>query len=422
MTNESIGARALRLTPQGAQTLSKRAAAFPVNYPTHIDYGQGAWAMPSEADKRVLDFIGGLGAISLGYLNRHVDQAVHAQLQRGVTFSLSSSIEPAACEMLLSVLPWAEKVRFVKTGSEACSGATRIARMFTGNDIIIAVGYHGWHDWYASTREYAPGVPEQYKEVNVACDYNNIPQLSSLFQQYEGRVAAVILEPTLNERPHYQYLSNVIDLCHSNGALCIFDEMVCGFRWALGGGSEYFKLRPDLAVYGKGMANGFPIGAIVGPAPIIDHAWVVSGTFGGEALSLAAMIATIIVYQDEGVIAELWRKGTVFSDGVNERAATIGVPVGMAGWPVHPVIRFDESEDRDQKISTYFFQELYKRQVLFHPSGGNIVYAMTDADIDFALDAVELSFMKVKEALELGTIDQVLEGRVYGAHPIGRNG
>jgi glutamate-1-semialdehyde aminotransferase len=261
-------------------------------------------------------------------------------------------------------------------------------------------GYHGWHDWYAASRPEHPGVPKGLSRYIESVEYNDLVKL----HRYEP--------------PAPGYLQGVVDLCHEHGALVIFDEMVCGFRWALGGGQEYFNVMPDLAVFGKAMANGYPLACIAGPEDYMQHAWPISGSFGGEIMSLASCKETIKTYQTEPVIEHLWKMGTRLMEGIRYHAREMNVPIEVRGQAVHPVI--DVNPDADPRIRHLFFQTVAERGVLLHPSGCNIMYSHNIQDINIVLDAIFSAMVKIKAAMNTGVFE--LRGKPLGRGPMLRGG
>jgi glutamate-1-semialdehyde aminotransferase len=306
-------------------------------------------------------------------------------------------------------------VRFVKTGSEATEAAIRIARKATGRDLILTVGsgYHSWHSWFQAVKPEHPGIPELYTRMVQALPYNDLAAFRQTFNltAAEGyRVAAVILEPCHYDEPAPGFLDGLRELCTQHGAVLIFDEMVTGFRWANGGAQEYFGVTPDLATFGKACANGFPLAFVCGKRDLMQHADVVSGTFGGEALSLAACSAVLDEYKQEPIIETLWKRGRQFQDGVNAAILELDVPAVCDGFAVKPRIRFTAAVDNMtiERVNTnnlalsLFVQELAAHGVLWHPAGGNISTAMTERDIELAVDAVRAALYVTRTALTYG--------------------
>lgn len=283
-------AQAERHIPLGAQTFSKSRTQYPVgSAPLFAQRSLGSHTWDIDGNEYV-DLVSSLGAVALGYGDEEINEAVTKQLASGVTLSLSHPIEAEVAQRLVDLIPCAEKVRFAKNGSDATSAAIRLARAFTGRDHIIVCGYHGWQDWYIGSTTMHLGVPEQTRALTHSVPFNNLDALTNVISQLEGKVAALIMEPMTAEWPQENYLQEVRRITHERGIVLVFDEMLTGFRFAAGGAQEYFGVTPDLAAFGKALANGFPLSAIVGRADILDVMPRIffSGTFGGETLSLAA--------------------------------------------------------------------------------------------------------------------------------------
>ena len=200
-------------------------------------------------------------------------------------------------------------VRFGKNGTDATSAGVRLARAFTGKDHILALGYHGWQDWYIGATTRNLGVPDRISALTHKVPFNNIDALKEAFDSLSGNVAAIVLEPFSAAVPEQFYLELVREFSTNNNIVLIFDEVITGFRVHLGGAQAYYNVTPDLAAFGKGMGNGMPISAIVGRADIMSVMKDIfySGTFGGETLSLAASIATINKMKSHNVIDHLWK-------------------------------------------------------------------------------------------------------------------
>lgn len=400
------------VTPGGAQTLSKRAERFPEGaFPVALTHGRGAYVWDVDGNK-YLDMICGLAAMTLGYGERRIIGRAIDQIMKGVSFSLATELEAEAAEKIIYMIPCAEMVRFVKTGSEATEAAIRVARKATGNDIILTVssGYHSWHSWFQAIKPEHPGIPEPYGGMVRALPYNDIEAFVDYFRRCNEieawhRIAAVILEPCHYDMPTGGFLGGLRELCTEHGAVLIFDEMVTGFRWANGGAQEYFGVMPDLATFGKACANGYPLAFVCGKADLMQHADVVSGTFGGEALSLAACSAVLDIYKTEPIIDTLWARGRQFQNGVNAAINMFSMAnVAICdGFAVKPRIRFTtEDASVNNLMLSLFVQELAVHGVLWHPAGGNVSAAMNEADINFALNGVVSALLPVKEALESG--------------------
>jgi glutamate-1-semialdehyde aminotransferase len=325
--------------------------------PEVVDYATGARVFSGE--RCYVDWIAGLASVGLGYQHPDVDEAVTRQIRRGVTHPLPTRLEGEVAELLCDTLTWPEQVRWVKTGSEATDGAMLIARQATGRRKIVSVGYHGWH------LAHLPG-PE-----HVCLPIGS----ESVFGEIDGDTAGVLVEPMRDQIVDATYLEGIQDCCRDTGALFILDEIVTGFRWEIGGASEYFGITPDLACYGKAMANGYPIAAIVGPRRLMSHATGVSSTFGGECIGLAAARATIQVYRSEPVIDTLWARGEQLMKGVPD----------LEGYSVHPHFPGEGKWESERSARS---QRAAERGHLVHPAGINPMYAHTEADVASLIQAL----------------------------------
>ena len=246
-------------------------------------------------DKEYIDYNMALGPILLGYCYDAVDNAVIQQLREGMLFSLTSPKEVEYAEFIKQNIPSAERVRCLKTGSSATEAAIRIARAYTNKKHIIRGYYHGWHEWTAAGEDYRQGgiLPEVRANTHRV-EYNDFDGMQAVFEKNKGDMAAVIIEPAILEAPKSNFLQNLLELCHSNGALLILDEVVTGFRYGLGGAQKYFNITPDISTFGKGAANGMPLSFVAGKAQIMDAVKdevFLFTTFGGELLSIAAGLA-----------------------------------------------------------------------------------------------------------------------------------
>ena len=409
-------ARARRVVPGASQTLSKGASMFVEGaYPVFLERGAGCRVWDVDGNEYV-DYILGLASITLGYAYPAVTEAVARQLARGSIFSLPHPLEVEVAERLRDLIPCAEMARFVKTGSEADAAAVRVARAATGRDVIVYCGYMGWHEWYAITTPRSKGIPKDFARLIAPFEYNDLGSLERALDEHHGRVAAVFMEPVLLDAPAPGFLAGVKAAAHRHGALLIFDEIVSGFRWAVGGAQAHFGVVPDLATFGKGMANGLPLAAVVGRAELMrefDDVFV-SSTFGGDALALAACRATLDEYVGRPVIEHLWRAGRRFQEGFAALAARLGVPARAIGYPVHPKVVIDQrSPETERLLVSLFLQETAARGAIFHFAGFNVSYAHADADVDQTIDACAGALGVIGEALADGRIRERLRGKPY---------
>jgi glutamate-1-semialdehyde-2,1-aminomutase len=409
-----LKAKAARLIPSCSQTFSKGPSQFIQGVaPVFLQRGSGSHVWDVDGNEYI-DYPMALGPIILGHNYPAVTEAVLHQMQDGTTFSLPHPLEVEAAEMLVEIIPCAEMVRFGKNGSDVTAGAVRVARAYTGKEIVACCGYHGWQDWYIGTTTRNKGVPKAVQELTVAFEYNNIPSLERVFDEHKGQVAAVIMEPVGIIEPRDGFLQQVRELTQREGALLVFDEVVTGFRLALGGAQEYFRVVPDLACVGKAMGNGYPIAAVVGRREIMEvfDEIFFSFTFGGETISLAAAVATIAEIRRQNVIGHLWEQGTKLKDGYNVLAREFGVGAftRCIGLPPRTVITYkDENGEESLVFKSLFQQECLKRGILF--SGGqNICFSHSDADIDYTLRVYRTAMEILAEAIKKGDVLQRLEG------------
>ncbi len=400
--------------PCQTQCLSKGPTQFVQGVaPVYLERGEGSHVWDVDGHEYI-DYLSGLGPISLGYNYPATNEAIIRQLEKGTTFSLMHPLELEVADLLADVIPCAEMARFAKNGSDVTSAAVRLARAYTGREHIAQCGYHGWHDWYVVTTERNKGIPRCFAEFVHPFTYDRLESLERIFREHPGGVAAVMMEPVGVAAPSDGYLQRVKDLAHSHGALLIFDEVITGFRWALGGAQEYFGVEPDLACFGKSMANGMPLSALVGRREVMRMLEEVffSLTFGGECLSLAAGVATITEMRRKRVIEQIWQKGTALQVGFNELCHEYGLEerVKCIGYPVRSVVRFtDQNGSPSLLLKSVFQQEVIKRGVLF-AGYHNLSFSHTEADIERTLEVYGAALRRLRAAMEANGLEAALEG------------
>ncbi|AMO22087.1 glutamate-1-semialdehyde 2,1-aminomutase [Ramlibacter solisilvae] len=384
--SEALLARAEKVIPLGAQTFSKSRTQFPHGVsPYFAERALGSRVWDADGNE-YLDLINALCSVTLGHCDPDVTAAVERQLQRGTIFSLSSELEIQVAEKLVELVPCAEKVRFGKNGSDATSGAIRIARAYTRRERVAVCGYHGWQDWYIGSTARHLGVPEAVRALTHTWMYNEPASLEKLFTEHPGEFAAVILEPMNVAWPKPGFLQEVQALCRRHGAVLVFDETITGFRYAKGGAQELFGVTPDLATFGKGLANGYPVSAVAGRAEVMKLMEEVffSFTFGGETLSLAAALATLDKLEREPVIATMAARGERLlkdTQALIDRHGLADV-FSLAGHPTWSFLQFQDARGHSMwEIKTLFMQEMLKRGVLSYGTH-NMSYAHSEADLD----------------------------------------
>ena len=358
--------RALQTIPLASQTFSKSPTHLPVGgSPLFVERGEGAYVWDLDGH-RYLDMISGLASLLLGYRDPDVDAALRRQIDSGITMSLAHPLEAEVAERLVDWIPCAEQVRFAKNGSDVTAGAIRLARALTGRERVAVCGYHGWHDWYIGSTPRDLGVPAATRALTHGFSYNDAVGLAALLDAYPGEFAAVILEPMTSEWPADAFLDEVARVTREAGALLVFDEMVTGFRFARGGAQEYFGVTPDLATFGKGMANGMPLAALVGRRACMEAMGEIffSGTFGGETLSLAAGRAVLDKVDREQIPKGLAERGTVLLAAL-EKIFAPRPWAAVSGHPSWSFLHFRPVPPYSEwEIKTLFQQEIAAAGVL----------------------------------------------------------
>jgi glutamate-1-semialdehyde aminotransferase len=384
--------RAKHVIPSMTQTFSKGPNQWAGGVsPHYLSRGKGAWVWDVDGNK-YLDYLMALGPIILGYGNEHVNNAVKRQVDDGVIFSQMHPLEVEVAEKLVELIPCADMVRFAKNGSDVTTGAIRAARAFTGRDRIAFCGYHGWHDWYIGATTRDKGVPKAVKELTHTFTYNDLESLESILEAHQGEFAAVIMEPIGVISPSKGFLEGVRSLCTKHGVVLVFDEIVTGFRFSMGGAQQLVGVTPDLACFGKAMANGYPISAVAGRRDIMETFDEIffSGTFGGDAAALAACKATIEVMEEENVIEHNWNIGNALKEGLVASFLEFGLEedIQVLGDGVRSVVVFKHLDDQQALIRrSFFMQECVKRGLLYFCSHIPC-YAHGEKELEFTLDVI----------------------------------
>jgi glutamate-1-semialdehyde 2,1-aminomutase/spore coat polysaccharide biosynthesis protein SpsF len=369
--SQALLKQAFNTIPLGAQTFSKSYIQFPENTsPMFLTHGLGARVWDVDGNEYI-DLISGLMPVVLGYNDPDVNHAIQNQLTKGISFSLSTELEIQLAEKLCSIIPSAEKVRFAKNGTDVTSAAIRLARAYTGRDKVIVCGYHGWQDWYIGSTTRNKGIPKAVCDLTTSVPYNDLDIVEDLIST--EAYASIIMEPCNSQEPLPGYLQGIKDVCEKYGAILIFDEIVTGFRFSLGGAQRYFGVTPHLSCFGKAMGNGMPISAIVGQNHVMKEMEEIffSGTFGGETLSLAASLATIEKIENENVINHLWSYGADMGAKIDQIILEKGVSgiVKLSGYAPWKIIQFfDHPSSTSFEIKTFFIQEMVRRGVLINSS------------------------------------------------------
>ena len=403
--------KALDLIPSLTQTLAKGPTQH-INgiAPKYLQRGKGSHVWDVDGNE-YLDYNMGIGPLSLGYAYDKVDNAIREQLKDGITFSLMHPLEVEIAELIHEVIPNAESIRYSKTGADVTSAAVRVARAFTKREKVLCCGYHGWHDWYVSVTARNFGVPQAVQDLTSTFNYNDI---QSVKDSLDENTACVILEPFVFEAPKDNFLKELKEACEANGTLLIFDEMWTGFRISLGGAQEYFNVKADLACFSKAVANGMPVAILTGRKDVmdlLDKDVFFYTTFGGEALSLAAVKATISEIKEKDVPAFLQKQGNKLKEGYNKIASELGIPyTKCSGYDCRTIITFNESAGNPLELKSLVQQELIKRGILwsgFH----NMSFSHSDEDVEYTLNAYKEVLPILKKAVDEKNVSGYLKGK-----------
>jgi glutamate-1-semialdehyde 2,1-aminomutase len=407
---------ALKTIPLGSQTFSKSKTQFPYGAsPFFMSKGKGSHVWDVDGNEYI-DFINSLAAVTLGYNDDDVTLAVKEQLEQGVLFSLPHPIEMKVAEKICEMVPCAEMVRFGKNGSDATSAAVRLARAYTGCDHIIVCGYHGWQDWYIGSTARGLGVPQSTKDLTHAFAYNDLDSLRELFNKWPDQIAAVIMEPMNVVEPQAGFLNGVKEIAHDNGALLVFDETITGFRFSNGGAQELFGVIPDLATFGKGIANGFAVSAVTGKKDIMKLMEDIffSSTFAGETISLAASLATMNKLQQEPVIETMTKQGEKIIKFLRDLITKSDAEhiFSISGHPVWSFLLINDIAPYTQwQIKTLFMQEMLARGILTLGTH-NMSYSHSDRDLDVLFEVYREVIPLLVKAIQENTLEKLLHCQV----------
>jgi len=391
--SNEIYQRAEKIIPAGTQTFSKGVNQFVTGFaPKYLQRGKGAYVWDADGNK-FLDYVMGCHPIILGYADQDVNSAVIEQLELGSTFSLANELEVDVTELLIETVPCAEAARFGKNGADATSVAVRVARAVTGREHIAYCGYHGWHDWYIANTDLNSGIPKFNEQLAHSFTYNNLDSLEQIFKQNSGKVACVIMEPLTVLEPEDNFLHKVKEMAHHHGALLIFDEIITGFRFSLGGAQELTGVTPDLAAFAKAISNGIPLSAIVGKKEYMFalEKTFFSFTYGGDCVGLSAAKACIPKIRREKVPDHLNEVGSLLKDNFNKLSDQYGLAefTGCVGYPCRTVVTFEGQGRFDSlEMKSYFQQELLRRGILW--AGYHALsFSHQKEDIEMTLNAFE---------------------------------
>jgi len=416
--------RAKQIIPGATQLLSKRAELFaPDQWPAYYTEADGATVTDMDGNEYVDMSYMGIGSCVLGYGDEDIDDAARSAIDSGVMSTLNAPEEVELAETLVEMHDWADMVRFGRPGGEAVSIAVRLARAYSGDETVAFCGYHGWHDWYlaanleteANLEDHLlpgldpKGVPESLEGTSIPFHYNNIDELERISS--ENDLGAIVMEPIRNEQPEAGFFDRVREIADEQDAPLIIDEITAGFRENIGGYHQNFGVKPDVAVYGKALGNGYPIAAVVGRDHVMDQAQesFVSSTFWTERVGPTAALATIEKYRFENVHEHLVEIGRSVRDGWENTAEDHGIPLHTSG--IDPLPHFTIEHEEGQAAKTLFVQEMLKEGYLATNSL-YASYAHTPEMVTDYLESVDGAFETIGTALDEGSIRQQLDGPV----------
>ncbi len=412
------------LIPGGAHTYSKGDDQFPLLSPAAISYGKGSHVWDIDGNM-YLDCSMGLTSVSLGHAYEPVLEAVRAELEKGVNFQRPSVLEKDTAEKFLSLVPQHDMIKFAKNGSIVTTAAVKLARAFTGRKLVAFPGDHPFYsydDWFIGTTACDKGVPNEIAELSVTFNSCDINSLKQLFERYPGQIACVITEPEKSpcgngcncpQSPGV-FLKEAIDLSHQEGALFIIDEMVSGFKSAFPGSMTKYDLKPDMATWGKGIANGFSFCALTGTKEIMDlggitnigeeKVFLISTTHGGETHAMAAANSTIEVFQQHHVVKHNHQIGDALILGCREAIITAGASHLVDVIPCNWLVAFTFKDSQGQvsaALRTLAMQEMIKRGILFQGAFSPCFSHSLD-DVAYFVEAFSQTLLVLREAEKVG--------------------
>jgi glutamate-1-semialdehyde 2,1-aminomutase len=436
--------RLLKSIPGGAHTYSRGYDQYPTNAPEILERGKGVYLFDPRG-RKYLDYGMGLRSVNLGYAENYIDEAVIKQIQNGTNLTRPSLIELEAAELLIDLIDSVDMVKFTKNGSTAVSAAVKLARAFTGRELIARCAdqpFFSYDDWFISSTPITKGIPKELIGKTKTFRYNDITSLESLIEEYPGEIACVILEPAAVTCPSLgsystgccslqncsrkygegskNYLQQVQDLCTKNGIIFVLDEMITGFRWDIKGAQEMYGVTPDLCTFGKAMANGYALACVAGKREIMElgsiefegqeRVFLLSTTHGAEMGSLGAFVANVKFIRENKVIDHLWSYGSELISLMNRKAREHGIAEsfkvgGVACSPYY--VTLDSNKLISLELRTLFSQEMINNGVMMPW----IALAYRHDDDAFALtgQALDETFSIYAKAIKEG-VDKYLVG------------
>ena len=423
---QTLYKKAKKLIPGGTQLLSKRPEMFlPDLWPAYYEKAKGCRVWDLDGNKYTDMSYMGIGASILGYADKDVDSAVKTAVDKGSMCTLNCPEEVELAELLCKLHPWAEMVRYARTGGEAMAIAVRIARAKTGKDLVLFCGYHGWHDWYLSANladnkaldgHLLPGlkpkgVPRVLKNSAIPFSYNNIKGFLSLVDKYKNKIGTVVMEPVRNYYPEKGFLETIREMTEKLKIVLIFDEITSGWRLNLGGAHLKLGVNPDIAVFGKGISNGYPMAAIIGKSEVMEVAQetFISSTYWTERIGPVAALATIRKLKERDVPSHLINIGKKIQNGWRESAEKNRLKISVSG--IYPLGHFSFNYEDPLILKTLFTQLMLERGFLatdsFYAS-----YAHREKNVEKYLEVVDEVFEFIARAIKENKVKKYLKGPI----------
>ena len=403
--------RAEQTIPLGSQTFSKSRTQYPVGVsPLYIDRAHGCHVWDVDGNKYI-DLVSSLASVTLGYNNRKIESAVRKQLRKGVIFSLPGTLEAEVSEMICELVPSAEMVRFGKNGSDATSAAVRLARAYTGKNKVLVCGYHGWQDWFIGSTSRNKGVPNAVSDLTQSFEFNDLESFNKAITA--GDIACVVMEPMNVNYPALGFLEEIREITQRLGIILIFDETITGFRFTSGGAQKLFGVTPDLSTFGKGLANGFPLSAVVGKREIMMEMENIffSGTFGGELLSLSSAKEVLIKHLNNEVCHNLSDIGTTLNVITTEAINRNGLSnvLNTSGHPTWIFLNWNPTDEYTvAQMKTYFLQECFNKGLIVLNSH-NVTLAHSQKILEKIGDIYSTILGNLNKSIAIGNLDKLLK-------------
>jgi glutamate-1-semialdehyde 2,1-aminomutase len=420
--SQELKQKSHQIIPGGAHTYAKGDDQYPEMAPGFLVRGKGCHVWDVDGNEYI-EYGMGLRAVTLGHGYEPVVEAAYRQMLQGINFTRPAPLEVECAEKLLGLIEGAEMVKFAKNGSDVTTAAVKLARAYTGRDLVAICANHPFFstdDWFIGSTAMSAGIPEAIRDLTVKFNYNDLASVKALFENYPGQIACLIMEAETAVAPVDNFLHEVQRLCHEHGALFILDEIITGFRWHLGGAQKVHGIVPDLSTFGKALGNGFSIAALIGKREIMElgglqhdreRVFLLSTTFGAESHSLAAALEVMRIYEQENVVEHLYRQGDKLMRGINQAIAENQLEgyFEVIGKPCNLIYAtLDANKGRSQAFRTLFLQEIIKRGIIA-PSLV-VSFSHKDEDIQQTVEAIAKALGVYRRALEEG-VEKYLVGR-----------